>query len=159
MQRGGARYLLCYQSQYKNDDRKHTQFSFGASFLFHPLSHYKHQETYPVSYCGLQCSQREQSTWGGRNCIRWCITMALLARQWGTCKQVLQTTLPSLFFPLTLLFISFSLCKGGKHRAIFKTGFSQCRYRAVETQGSPKYSPSGMHWSKDEIWSFFLLLP
>lgn len=52
---------------------------------------------------------------------------------------------PHCFFPLTLLFISFSLSKGGKHRAIFKTGFSQCRYHAVETQGSPKYSPSGMH--------------
>lgn len=146
-------YLKCYDAQLPNGNtagrctlpsllsstvgkwwqKMYSSLSFHASFLFHPLLHYKHQETYPVSYCGLQCSQREQSIWGRRICIRWCIMMALLARQQGTCEQVLQSTLPSLFSPQTLLFSNFSLHKGGKHGAIFKMGFSQHRYHAVET--------------------------
>lgn len=64
--------------------------------------------------------------------------MALLARQQGTLKQVLQSTLPSLFSLQTLS--NFSLHKGGKHRAVFKMGFSQHRYHAVETL--PKAVPS-----------------
>ena len=55
-------------------------------------------------------------------------------------SKVLQPTLPSLFSPQTLLFGNVSLHKGGKHRAIFKMGFSQHRYHAVETL--PKAVPS-----------------